>query len=97
MGEPNEVADQLGEINLAEGFWKSWGELETEASAEIKNPKLLKTKFQKLSHRFRWGTSLTFFQTEHGWLGMSSNVKLSRLGLYQRTSGIHPSAAKLES
>eukprot|EP00808_Paulinella_micropora_P016537 g55786.t1 len=43
MGEPNEVADQLGEINLAGGgFWKPWGELEIEASAEIKNPKLVR-------------------------------------------------------
>eukprot|EP00808_Paulinella_micropora_P021259 g68527.t1 len=42
MGEQNEVADQLSEVNLAEGFWKSWGELETEASAEIKNPKLVR-------------------------------------------------------
>eukprot|EP00808_Paulinella_micropora_P012217 g15979.t1 len=44
MGEPNEVADQLGEINIAGGgFWKPWGELEPEASAEFKNPKIVRT------------------------------------------------------
>eukprot|EP00808_Paulinella_micropora_P022760 g33376.t1 len=37
MGEPNEVADQLGEINLAGGgFWKPWAEVEKKAPADQK-------------------------------------------------------------
>eukprot|EP00808_Paulinella_micropora_P018744 g60671.t1 len=42
MGEPNEVADQLGEINLAGGFWKPWEDVEVKAPAEMKNPRLVR-------------------------------------------------------
>eukprot|EP00808_Paulinella_micropora_P018976 g36844.t1 len=33
MGEPNEVADQLGEVHLA-GFWKPWAEVEKKAPTD---------------------------------------------------------------
>eukprot|EP00808_Paulinella_micropora_P015927 g80319.t1 len=42
MGEPNQLADQLGEVDLAGGFWKPWGDVETKAPPEMKNPRLVR-------------------------------------------------------
>eukprot|EP00808_Paulinella_micropora_P027217 g52185.t1 len=46
MGEPEELVEGVGEINLnpaPAGFWKPWGEIEEKAPAEMKNPKLVRT------------------------------------------------------
>eukprot|EP00808_Paulinella_micropora_P002180 g68261.t1 len=47
MGEPEELADGVGELNLnptpaPAGFWKPWGEVEEKAPAEMKNPRLVR-------------------------------------------------------
>eukprot|EP00808_Paulinella_micropora_P029877 g25853.t1 len=43
MGEPNEIAEGVGAINLAGGgFWKTWGEVEEKAPTEMKNPRLVR-------------------------------------------------------
>eukprot|EP00808_Paulinella_micropora_P029733 g55173.t1 len=40
MGEPNQLAEQLGELNIG-GFWKTWGDVEGKAPPEMKNPRFL--------------------------------------------------------
>eukprot|EP00808_Paulinella_micropora_P024210 g41163.t1 len=47
MGEPEELVEGVGEINLnpapaPAGFWKPWGEVEEKAPTEMKNPKLVR-------------------------------------------------------
>eukprot|EP00808_Paulinella_micropora_P012773 g80862.t1 len=45
MGEPEELVEGVGEINLnpaTAGFWKPWGEVEEKAPAEMKNPRLVR-------------------------------------------------------
>eukprot|EP00808_Paulinella_micropora_P010880 g51747.t1 len=47
MGEPEELADGVGELNLnptpaPAGFWKPWGELEEKEPSEMKNPRLVR-------------------------------------------------------
>eukprot|EP00808_Paulinella_micropora_P001243 g27163.t1 len=43
MGEPNEVAEGVGAINLAGGgFWKPWAEVEENAPEDMKNPRLVR-------------------------------------------------------
>eukprot|EP00808_Paulinella_micropora_P025149 g3157.t1 len=43
MGEPEELVEGVGEINLAGGgFWKTWGEVEEKAPTEMKNPRLVR-------------------------------------------------------
>eukprot|EP00808_Paulinella_micropora_P013588 g83003.t1 len=50
MGEPNEIAEGVGAINLAGGgFWKTWGEVEEKAPTENKNPRLVRLKTEKMS------------------------------------------------
>eukprot|EP00808_Paulinella_micropora_P000945 g73590.t1 len=45
MGEPNEIAEGVGAINLAGGgFWKTWGEVEEKAPTEMKNPRLVRCR-----------------------------------------------------
>eukprot|EP00808_Paulinella_micropora_P006900 g34821.t1 len=47
MGEPNEIAEGVGAINLAGGgFWKTWGEVEEKAPTEMKNPRLVRNEMQ---------------------------------------------------
>eukprot|EP00808_Paulinella_micropora_P005598 g29298.t1 len=42
MGEPNELSDQLGEVNLAGGFWKTWDAVEKKAPAENKDAQFVR-------------------------------------------------------
>eukprot|EP00808_Paulinella_micropora_P010536 g73919.t1 len=47
MGEPEELVEGVGEINLAGGgFWKTWGEVEEKAPTEMKNPRLVRTSYE---------------------------------------------------
>eukprot|EP00808_Paulinella_micropora_P022711 g18125.t1 len=48
MGEPNEIAEGVGAINLAGGgFWKTWGEVEEKAPTEMKNPRLVREQVRE--------------------------------------------------
>eukprot|EP00808_Paulinella_micropora_P004907 g49357.t1 len=48
MGEPNQVAEQLGELNIApapqgaNSFWKTWTEVEKKAPNEMKNAQFVR-------------------------------------------------------
>eukprot|EP00808_Paulinella_micropora_P002215 g27232.t1 len=51
MGEPEELVEGVGEINLAGGgFWKTWSEVEEKAPTEMKNPRLV--RFRVINYLF---------------------------------------------
>eukprot|EP00808_Paulinella_micropora_P027252 g83423.t1 len=66
MGEPEELADGVGELNLnptpaPAGFWKPWGELEEKEPSEMKNPRLVRARARIISDMSEIGCSLGCF------------------------------------
>eukprot|EP00808_Paulinella_micropora_P021141 g41522.t1 len=72
MGDPNELADGVGGINLA-GFWKPWNEVEKKAPGENKD-----AYFVRVSAGF---VGLASEPTEHHSLGTNIALALWLSGL----------------